>query len=179
MITSGFFLKLSDLGKLNFLIQLINFIFILAIVASIRVKLYVSYNGSSQRTVSIKKLILFTVSVSTISIVALFFLLNTDFFKENFSTFGDLSDSFLMISLAVPGYISYQFLYPVLIEYNLIHQSMKINLLVLIVVALMTYPVIILYGLAGAIALFVLFYTLVLLACLYLYSKLKLISFRD
>ena len=38
------------------------------------------------------------------------------FEAENFSSFSNLADYYLMISLAVPGYIAYQFLYPIMIE---------------------------------------------------------------
>ena len=173
MMASGFFLHLSDLGRLNFLIQLINFIFILSMVASIRVKAYASINGVLNYRGRIKSLVFFTSTLSAISITAIFIFLNTDFFSEHFPTFGDLPALFLMISVSVPGYIAYQFLYPALIEYDQIHQSMKINLWIFIVLILMTYPVLSLYGLMGSVALFALFYLFVLLAQFYLYKNLK------
>jgi O-antigen/teichoic acid export membrane protein len=173
MVFSGLFLKLTELGKLNFLIQLVNFIFILSIVASIRMKNYVAAKGVIQYIESIKKLLLFTLIVSLISIIVIFAFLNTPFFSEHFSSFGDVLIYFMIISLAVPGYIAYQFMYPILIEYNQIHLSMKINLLILIILVSLTHPILKLYGLVGGVSLFALFYLLVLLAQLYIYKKLR------
>ncbi len=173
MVFSGLFLKLTELGKLNFLIQLVNFIFILSIVASIRMKTYVAAKGVIQYIESIKKLLLFTLIVSLISIIVIFAFLNTPFFSEHFSSFGDVLIYFMIISLAVPGYIAYQFMYPILIEYNQIHLSMKINLLILIILVSLTHPILKLYGLVGGVSLFALFYLLVLLAQLYIYKKLR------
>ncbi len=173
MVFSGLFLKLTELGKLNFLIQLVNFIFILSIVASIRMKTYVAAKGVIQYIESIKKLLLFTLIVSLISIIVIFAFLNTPFFSEHFSSFGDVLIYFMIISLAVPGYIAYQFMYPILIEYNQIHLSIKINLLILIILASLTHPILKLYGLIGGVSLFALFYLLVLLAQLYIYKKLR------
>ena len=173
MIFAGSFLKLPELGKLNFLIQLVNFIFILSIVASIRMKTYVAAKGAIQYIESIKKLLLFTLIVSLISIIVIFAFLNTRFFSEHFSSFGDVLIYFLIISLAVPGYIAYQFIYPILIEYNQINLSMKINLLILIILVCLTHPILKLYGLVGGVSLFALFYLLVLLAQFYLYRKLR------
>lgn len=173
MVFSGLLLKLTELGKLNFLIQLVNFIFILSIVASIRMKTYVAAKGVIQYIESIKKLLLFTLIVSLISIIVIFAFLNTPFFSEHFSSFGDVLIYFMIISLAVPGYIAYQFMYPILIEYNQIHLSMKINLLILIILVSLTHPILKLYGLVGGVSLFALFYLLVLLAQLYIYKKLR------
>jgi O-antigen/teichoic acid export membrane protein len=179
MIFSGLFLKLSELGKLNFLIQLVNFIFILSIVASIRMKTYVSAKGSIHYRESVKKLLLFTFVASVILIIVIFTFLNTRFFNEHFSSFDDVLIYFLIISLAVPGYIAYQFIYPILIEYNQIHLSMKINLLILIILVSLTHPVLRLYGLIGGVSLFALFYLLVLLAQFYLYRRLRPMLIRN
>ena len=173
MIFSGSLLKLTDLGQLNFLIQLINFIFILSIVASIRIKSYVAAKGARQYLESIKKLLLFTLIASLISIIFIFVFLNTSFFNKHFSSFGNVSIYFLIISLAVPGYITYQCIYPILIEYNHIQLSMKINLLILIILVSITHPILKLYGLVGGVSLFALFYLLVLLAQFYLYRRLR------
>ncbi len=179
MIFSGSLLKLTDLGRLNFLIQLVNFIFILSIVASIRIKSYVAVKGLSQYLDSIKKLLLFTLIASLISIIVIFVFLNTSFFNEHFSSFGNVLIYFLIISLAIPGYIAYQFIYPILIEYDQIHLSMKINLLILIILVSLTHPVLKLYGLIGGVSLFALFYLLVLLAQFYLYRRMRPILIRN
>lgn len=173
MIFSGLFLNLAELGKLNFLVQLVNFIFILPVVASIRMKTYVAAKGASQYLASIKKLFLFTLIVSVISIIVIFAFLNTSFFSKYFSSFDDVFIYFLIVSLAIPGYIAYQFIYPILIEYNQIHLSMKINLLILIILVSLTHPILKHYGLVGGVSLFALFYLLVLLAQFYLYRRLR------
>ncbi len=173
MLIAGSKLKLMQLGSLNFVIQLISFVFILSVVASIRMKTYVSTKGVVEYLGSIRKLFLFTVAVSIILIVLIYTLLKTEFFLIHFSSFGDVSIYFLIVSFAVPGYIAYQFIYPVLIQYNQIHLSMKINLLILIILVSLTYPILKLYGLVGGVSLFALFYLLVLLAQFYLYRKLR------
>jgi O-antigen/teichoic acid export membrane protein len=173
MLMAGGVFDLKQLGKLNFVIQLISFVFILAVVASIRIKTYVSSKGTVKYLEAIKKLFLFTLTLSIIFLTLIYTLLKTDFFIMHFSSFGDVSIYFLMVSFAVPGYIAYQFIYPILIEYDQIHLSMKINLLILIILVSITYPVLKLYGLIGGVSLFSLFYLLVLLAQFYLYRKLR------
>jgi len=179
MIFAGLYLKLTELGKLNFLIQLVNFIFILSIVASIKMKTYEGAKGIIHYREAIKKLFLGTFLASVISIIVIFTFLNTRFFNEHFSSFGDVLIYFLIISLAVPGYIAYQFIYPILIEYDQIHLSMKINLLILIILVSLTHPILKLYGLIGSVSLFALFYLLVLSAQFYLFRRLRPMLIRN
>jgi O-antigen/teichoic acid export membrane protein len=176
ILLASLLFKLSQLGILNFMIQLINFVFILSIVAGIRVKTYVAEKGMAQYAESIKKLFLFTIALSVFLIAFIYLFLGTEFFHTYFSSFGDVASYFLIISLAVPGYIAYQFTYPILIEYNQINLSMKINLLILIILVSLAHPILKLYGLVGGVSLFALFYLLVLLAQFYIYRR--LISMR-
>lgn len=176
ILVAGVFLKLSDLGRLNFLIQTVNFIFILSIVASIRMKTYVSDRGMIYHLRSIKKLFVYTSIISLFLIICISFVLNTSFFNQNFSTFGDLLILFCIISFAVPGYIAYQFFYPVLIEYEQIHFSMKINLFILLILTAFTYPVLKLHNLIGAVLLFTAFYLLIFLAQFYMYKRIRRIA---
>ena len=173
MIISGFFLKLSDLGKLNFLIQLINFIFIFSNVASIRVKNYVADIGSASRLNSIKKLIFFTLFISLFSIILIFILLNSVYFNETFRSFSNLSIYFFIISISLPGFALYQFSYPILLEYNFINYSMKFNSAITIIIILSTIPLLKYNGFLGAVISFVLFYSCIFLSQLYLLNLLR------
>lgn len=75
MILASFFLNLSELGKLNFLIQSVNFVFLLSIVASIKMKSYISNSGSANSLRLISRLFLFTVVASVILIATIFVFL--------------------------------------------------------------------------------------------------------
>lgn len=76
-----------------------------------------------------------------------------------------------MISLAVPGYIMYQFVYPIVIESDQIHLSCKINLLIIAFTISLSYPVIEKYRFVGCVSLFVLFYLLILISQIYIFFK--------
>jgi O-antigen/teichoic acid export membrane protein len=173
MIFAGSLLELSQLGNLNFIIQMINFVFILPFVASIRMKNYVAAKGAIQYIESIKKIFLFTFIASVIAIIVIFGFLNTSLFNKYFFSFSEVQSLFLIAAFAVPGYIAYQFIYPVLIEYNLIQVSMKINLLIITFVTSLTYPILKYYGLLGGTILFSLFYLLIFIAQIYFYRRLK------
>ena len=179
MIFAGSLLELSQLGNLNFIIQMINFVFILSFVASIRMKNYVAAKGAIQNIESIKNLFLFTFIASVIAIIVIFVFLNTSLFNKYFSSFSEVQSLFLIAAFAVPGYIAYQFIYPVLIEYNLIQISMKINLLIITFVISLTYPILKYYGLLGGAILFSLFYLLIFIAQIYFYRKLKSIMISN
>jgi len=173
MIFAGSLLELSQLGNLNFIIQMINFVFILPFVASIRMKNYVAAKGAIQYIESIKKIFLFTFIASVIAIIVIFGFLNTSLFNKYFFSLSEVQSLFLIAAFAVPGYIAYQFIYPVLIEYNLIQVSMKINLLIITFVTSLTYPILKYYGLLGGTILFSLFYLLIFIAQIYFYRRLK------
>lgn len=179
ILLAASFLKLPQLGILNFVIQLINFVFILSMVASIRMKTYVAEKGVAQYLGSIKKLFVLTFALSIFMIAFIYIFLSTEFFRTYFSSFGDVAPYFLISSLAVPGFIAYQFIYPILIEYNQIVFSMRINLLIFIALVSLTYPVLNFYGLLGGVSLFALFYLLVLLAQFYLYKRLRSMLIRN
>jgi O-antigen/teichoic acid export membrane protein len=174
ILLAGSFLTLSELGSLNFVIQLINFVFIISTVASIRMKSYVAEKGVAQYSRSIKRLLALTFILSFCSILFIYFFLSSDFFYKNFSSFVDVLPYFFIATLAIPGYILYQFMYPALIEYNLIDISMKFNLVIFFVLIAFTYIALKLYGLLGGILLFSIFYLLILLVQLYLFKKLRM-----
>lgn len=171
VLVSGIFLELAQLGRLNFIFQLVNLVFLLAVVASLRVKTYVASEGSLYFISSIKSLFVFT-SVLSIAMVFLFYIaLKSDYFSELLPSFDGLSSYFLMISLAIPGYIVYQFTYPMLLEHNLMSLSMKANLSILIFLFFITYPLLKYYGFKGSIILFILFYFLIFISQLYIFLK--------
>lgn len=124
---SGFSLNLKEIGRLNFGIQLVNFIFLFSFVASIRVKSFVALNGSLFYYKTIFKIFLTTLILSVISIVFIFYVLNSDLYSKYFNSFEDMRELFLIFSLAIPGYMVYQFFYPLTIENNKIKLSAMLN----------------------------------------------------
>ncbi|MDA9221640.1 hypothetical protein N9O82_01830 [Methylophilaceae bacterium] len=175
MIFSASMIELKELGKLNFLIQIMNFLFILSIVGSIRVKKYVAHEGFVSNFRKIKLLYFFSIFTSTILAALIFFILKSSFFIDYFSNFGNLSNFFLITCFSIPGYFTYQFIYPFLIEYNFINLSMKINLLIFMIMALITFPVIKVYGFYGSAMLFSTFYLLILIGQIYIWKKISII----
>lgn len=171
VIVSGIFLELTQLGRLNFMIQLLNLIFLLAVVASIRIKTYVASKGSLYFISSIKVLLVFTSTVSIIAVFLIYNALKTSYFGALFPSFDGLSSYFLMLSLAIPGYVTYQFIYPMLLEHNLMSLSMKANLFILIFMSFISYPLVKHNGFEGSIILFILFYFLIFISQLYIYLK--------
>ena len=99
-------------------------------------------------------------------------------FEFYFPNFTDQASYFIILSAAVPGFLSYQFLYPVLIEYKLINLSKNIGLILFLVMTIVSYGVISRFGLKGACFQFALFYFLVFLIQIYLYKKVKSLKLR-
>lgn len=173
MIMSASFLKLPDLGKLNFVIQLINFIFIFSIVGSIKMKSYVSTSGVFAHRRSIIKLFSLTIAASVFSVLIVYFFLKSHFFLENFKTFGNVENYFLLVSISIPGYLAYQFLYPALIEYHRMNSSMRANLITFVILVSVSYSMLKLYGLLGACILFATFHLLILISQVFLFQQLR------
>jgi len=175
MVMSAHYLNLTELGNLNFTYQLIYFIFTFSFVASLKIKTYVSQKGMLAYSISIKKLLFYTIIFSFILVFIIYIIVSTSFFNKHFPGFENISDYFLILSLSIPGYMFYHFLYPILIEYRLIHYSMKFNLIVLFLSCFISFWLLNNYGILGACFSFSLFFCLIFISYLYLYKKLKLL----
>ncbi len=144
ILISGRYLGLKEVGRLNFAIQLVNFIFLFSFVASIRVKSFVAGKGSFFHNEIIKKLFLGTMLLSVGCVALVFIGLRSELYYKNFQLFGDVHTLFIIFSLAIPGYMIYQFLYPISIENDVIKQSALLNALSLfcfLIFALITVPI--------------------------------------
>ena len=173
ILIAGSVFNTSDLGYLNFSIQLINVVFTLSVIGSIRMKTYSSAKGLIGHLASAKKLFAYTVIFSLLLIFFIFSLLNSSFFEFYFPDFKGAGMNLLALSLGLPGYLSYQFLYPVLIEYKLINLSKNINLACTLFIICISYCILKHFSLMGACFLFGFFYFLIFLGQIYLYKKIS------
>ena len=96
LLITGFYLSLPEVGRLNFTIQLVNFIFLISVVASIRIKTYVSSDGSLFHLDKIKKLLAITIGLSLTSSLIVFLTLQSNTFYLFFPDFNNLHTSFLV-----------------------------------------------------------------------------------
>jgi O-antigen/teichoic acid export membrane protein len=173
VIMAAYFLSLFDLGNLNFAFQLIYFVFTFSFVASLKMKSYIATQGMLSNLLAIKKLLLYTFIFSYILVFVIYIIISSSFFINKFPGFANVACYFLILSISIPGYMIYHFLYPVLIEYDLIHHSMKYNLIALILSCFISYLLLNLYGILGACFSLSLFFVLIFIINVYLYKKLK------
>jgi hypothetical protein len=178
MLMAATFLNTRGLGHLNFSIQIINVVFTLSVIGSIRMKTYSSAKGIIGHLASAKKLFAYTFIFSLLLIILIFSLLNSSFFEFYFPDFKGTEMSLLILSLGLPGYLSYQFLYPALIEYKLINLSKNINLACNVFIICISYTILKHFELMGAYFLFGFFYFLIFIGQIYLYKKIKSLTFN-
>ncbi len=144
ILIGTFYLGLKEIGRLNFAIQLVSFIFLLSVVASIRIKSYVATQGSNFHFSRIKIIFFTTLSSSLTLTLLIFFSLRSSFYTQYFSAFGDIHSLFLLLIFSLPGYMAYQFLYPIALESNCIKLSAKLNLSIFclfLIIGLLIIPV--------------------------------------
>jgi O-antigen/teichoic acid export membrane protein len=174
MLIASIYLSTVELGKINFVIQLINFIFLFSVVASIRIKTYIAFDGSVIHAERIFKILIGTIAISLLSFTVMYLFVESGFFHKHFPSFGSPAALFLITLAAVPGYMAYQFIYPILIERNRLKSSAifnGINFMVFSVLAMWVIPI---YGMVAVCVLFSLFHIGVLIIQLYLYHSLTL-----
>ena len=169
MVISGLYMSRVDLGRLNFSIQLVSFIFIYAFVASLRIKSYISFEGSRWHSAAIFKILIGTLVLSLLSFIGIYILLKSAFFHAYFPSFDDASLPFLIMIFSVPGYVAYQFGYPVLIEINKIKLPAAVNIMNMLFFILIAFLAIPRFGLIGACCVFSLFHVSILFIQLYFY----------
>lgn len=158
ILICGISLQKQEIGEVNYVMQMINFIFIFGYVASLKVKSYTAAVGYKNKSSQILKLVIFTTLSSVITILAIDVLINygaLDFFLPDLR---HLTSLFLLGGVSIFGYIAYQFSYPIILESGLIKNFSKlnwINLVILVFASLILVPK---FGAQGAVALFSLFH---------------------
>ena len=110
------YISKADVGRVNFAIQIVNMVFLLAVTANIRLMAYVSDSGFRAKISQYKKLFIFTFLTSILSVIVIYFGLKVSLAYFHFQQFEGVAELFLISSMAVPGFIFYQFLTPVWIE---------------------------------------------------------------
>jgi len=171
MLLCGYMIEITDLGKFNFLIQLNSFIFILSFVASLKIKSYVSIKGIKFFYIPALKIFLFTIFSSAICVLSIWIFLRTNLISIYLPDFSNLSDSFALMSTAIPGFFIYQCLYPILIEIEKNRLSAYFNSLIFVISLLLSYYLIGSYGFYGAIYSYITFYILLFFTQLLLMFK--------
>lgn len=127
IIISGYFIEKGEIGRVNFVFQLCNLIYLLSTTANIKINSYISHVGFEKSIIQIKKLFIATLGLSLAAGSAVYFFLKNPHVNERLSDFGG-SQGFLLISLfSIPGYVLYQFLSPYWLEKNLSHVSCTTN----------------------------------------------------
>lgn len=159
VLLSTSFLDLKDIGKLNFAIQITSFIFLLSIVASIRMKSYVSMKGTKNYSKNIITLFVVTSLLSLLALILCIFFIQ-DFINYFFSSFGDIRKYLLILLFSIPGHLLYQFNLPVLLEKNQLKKSSVINSINFIFCLFTAFFAIKYYGVNGFCVSFALFYML-------------------
>ena len=144
ILLGTFYLGLKEIGRLNFAIQLVSFVFLLSVVASIRIKSYVASQGSNFHFKRIKLIFFTTLLLSLTLSLLIFFILQSGIYSKYFSAFGDVHSLFFLLIFSLPGYMAYQFLYPISMENNRIKLSAKLNLSIFclfLIVGLLMVPI--------------------------------------
>jgi len=158
IIVSGWFLDKSQIGRVNFSIQLINLIFLFAIVGNIRISSYVSSIGFRGKILRIKKLFLATLAISFASS---FFIWGSLHFASNLGvlkSFTGVSSLFFITIFSIPGYLLYQFLNPIIIEMGKIREAALLNVLNFSLFFILSFFVLPVWKELGAALLFLFFH---------------------
>lgn len=167
LITGKFFTK-AQIGKINFALQFISVIYLLSTVANIRVSSYISVFGFREKRKKIKNLFLATIGLSLLTSVGIFIVLKFITSIQRFSSFEGTSELFLVTIFAIPGYVLYQFLNPILLEFKLIKKSAILNSVALAICILISYKLVSSGESKYAVMVYSLFYFFVLCSQCYL-----------
>lgn len=171
IVMSGVFLSKAALGRANFSIQLINFVFLLSTTANIRLSSYISDVGIRQRSQQFVRLfkITFAASVALVLMIYLVLPFLTKF--PYFTSFDGIEKLFLYISFSVPGYMLYQFLNPIWLEASNIKLSAKACFANLIVSMLLLPFFVMSFGELGIVLSFSLFHVILLFSQWYMFKR--------
>ncbi|MFZ3231141.1 MAG: hypothetical protein WA160_13115 [Pseudobdellovibrio sp.] len=179
ILIAGHYLEKAQIGRINFTIQMINFIFLLAITANIRVSSYVSNVGFISRIPQLKKLFWGTVAVSLLLSICVFYILQVITKTDLFKSFEGTSAGFALTILAIPGYLGYQILNPIWLEMKIIKQSAIYGLINAAVFGCLSFIVLPKYNELGAISLFAFFYLSLFVIQGLMFVKMSQVSGRE
>jgi O-antigen/teichoic acid export membrane protein len=170
VVISGWYLGKSEIGRVNFALQVINLIFLLSTTAHIRVSAYVSDVGIEARLSQFKRLLRATFLLSVGAVIVVYFLLKFLTKTTYFGSFEGASQLFLIVSLSVPGYMLYQFFNPIWLEKRLVKRSAFLNTFFLIVTLAISPFFLKQWGETGMACLFSIFHLFLLISQVILYK---------
>ena len=161
ILLSTIFLNIKDVGILNFTLQIISFIFLLSVVASIRMKSYVAVKGSNQYSKSITLLFFVTLFLSFFGLIFCLLFIQ-DIVNYFFSSFGDVRILLAILYFSIPGHLLYQFNLPILIENNALKRSATLNGMNFLFSLFIGFFTIQYFGVYGFCIAFILFYIILI-----------------
>lgn len=173
VVVSGIFLEKSPIGRANFVIQMINLVFMFGLVANNKLNSYVSEINLRERKKEIFRLLLFTLVVSAFVMLGIYLTITSSFFLSYFPDFEGIGMLFLLSVLAVPGYISYQFCNPLWIENHFLNKSAKYTFVVYILCLMFCPYLLSHYGETGMVGVFALFHILLMPVQFFVYRAYK------
>lgn len=161
ILITGKFLAKSEIGKINFALQFISVIYLLSTVANIRVSSYVSVVGFRAKQEKIKKLFSLTMLFSIVASLCTYLVLKYIINGQRFASFEGTAELFLVLIIAIPGYVFYQFLNPIFLEFKLIKKSAIFNSIALALCILISYMLVSSGDSKHAVTVYSLFYAIV------------------
>lgn len=139
IIISGYVIEKSEIGRINFVFQLCNLIYLLSTTANIKINSYISHVEYEERVVQIKKLFIATISLSIFAGVIVYGFLSSNYVNERISGFAHSQGLFLITLFSLPGYVLYQFLSPYWLEKRLSYVSCITNAIAFLLFAFAYY----------------------------------------
>lgn len=170
VVISGWYLEKTEIGRVNFALQVINLIFLLSTTANIRVSAYMSDVGIAQRQSQFDKLLRGTLLLSLAAVFVVYFLLKFMTRTSYFGSFDGAAELFLIVSVSVPGYMMYQFFNPIWLEKKVVKQSGYLNLFFLLVTLLISPFFLTKWREIGMACLFSIFHVFLLISQVILYK---------
>lgn len=127
IIISGYFIEKVEIGRINFVFQLCNLIYLLSTTANIKINSYISHVGFEKATIQIKKLFIATLSLSLAAGSIVYLFLSNKYVNDHLSDFKNSQELFLIALFSIPGYVLYQFLSPFWLEKKMTYISCWMN----------------------------------------------------
>jgi O-antigen/teichoic acid export membrane protein len=173
ILIAGQYIERSSLGRISFAIQIINLVFLLSTTANIRISAYVSVHGFGNKLQQIKKLFWGTFVLSSLGALAIIPILNFLTSQNTFNSFAGVGILFKIAVLSLPGFLTYQFLYPLWLENGMMRISAIFNLVSLAFACAITPFLVSHFEEKGALWSFTIFHFGCLLSQLLVYRKFK------
>lgn len=168
ILIAGISLDKDEIGEINYVIQMINLIFIFGFVASLKVKSYTAVVGFRNRLHQIVKLMLFTTAISIVTFLCVDLVISygaLDYFNPDLHKLRKL---YLITGIAIFGYIMYQFSYPIILESGLIKQFSKLNWINLVILVCASFILIPKLGQQSVVLFFSIFHVLFIITSIYI-----------